>query len=303
MPKPGLQIRQVEASVTGQRLDKFLVETCPDLSRSQIQILIADGLVSVNGKSARPSHKLSTGNKVIISVPTPAQATLEPQEIPFELIYEDSDFIVINKPAGLTVHPAPGHASGTLVNALINKFPDLNEFGASLRPGIVHRLDKDTSGLMVTARNEQARQHLIGEFKSRSVRKSYFVLVKGRLEPKTGAIEAPIGRHPSDRKRMAIVSNGREARTSYRVIKYLNGYTLVEAEIETGRTHQIRVHFAGIGYPVAGDSVYGVKSPVLNRQFLHSHRLEFRAMTGHRIHVFTCGLPDDLERALSLISR
>ncbi len=297
------QIKELEAAITGQRLDKFLAEAYPELSRTQIQKLIDNGLVTVNQKAARPSFKLKAGDRVLMAVPLPGPAVLEPQEIPFELIYEDFDFIVINKPAGLTVHPAPGHTSGTLVNALINKFPDLERFGASLRPGIVHRLDKDTSGLMVIARHEKASRHLISQFKSRTVRKSYLLLVKGRLVPVTGAIDAPIGRHPSDRRRMAVVSTGREARTNYHVKQYLDGYTLVEADIETGRTHQIRVHFAAIGYPVVGDSTYGIKSPLLHRQFLHSYRLEFRPITGNGTHTFTCDLPSDLKNALKAIGR
>jgi 23S rRNA pseudouridine1911/1915/1917 synthase len=208
---------------------------------------------------------------------------------------------VINKPAGLTVHPGPGHESGTLVNALIKEFPDLEVFGSSLRPGIVHRLDKDTSGLMVIARNENARQHMVAQFKSQLVKKRYLVLVKGRLLPLHGIIDAPIGRHPAQRQRMAVVSAGRNARTVYRVKKHLRGYTLVEAEIETGRTHQIRVHFAAIGYPVAGDNTYGVKVPFVNRQFLHACRLEFKPMEAEKSHVFNSDLPGDLRQALQTL--
>jgi len=297
------QIKKLEAVTAGQRLDSFLAKANPELSRAQVQKLINSGLVTVNGKSGRPSFKLKEGDLIIMTVPPPEPASLEPQEIPFELVYEDTDFIVINKPAGLTIHPAPGHSSGTLVNALIKRFPDLKDFGPTLRPGIVHRLDKDTSGLMVIARHEKASRHLINQFKTRAVKKRYLLLVKGRLTPETGFIEAPVGRHPVDRKRMAVVTSGRDARTGYRVKQYYDGYTLVEAEIETGRTHQIRVHFAAIGYPVIGDAIYGVKSTFLHRQFLHSHHLEFRALTGNNIHAFTCDLPADLKDALETIRR
>jgi 23S rRNA pseudouridine1911/1915/1917 synthase len=292
------QIREIEADESDIRLDLYLAKACPELSRSLLQKLIAGGSVSVNRNPARASKKLKLGDRIVVAIPVPGPAVLDRQDIPFELVYSDTDFIVINKPAGLTVHPGPGHGSGTLVNALIKEFPDLEVFGSSLRPGIVHRLDKDTSGLMVIARNENARQHMIAQFKSQLVKKRYLVLVKGRLLPLHGIIDAPIGRHPSQRQRMAVVSAGRNARTLYRVKKHFSGYTLVEAEIETGRTHQIRVHFAAIGYPVAGDSTYGVNVPFINRQFLHACRLEFKPIKGEKSHVFTSDLPEDLQRAL-----
>jgi 23S rRNA pseudouridine1911/1915/1917 synthase len=208
---------------------------------------------------------------------------------------------VINKPAGLTVYPAPGHPSHTLVNAMLKRFPDLSTFGDSLRPGIVHRLDKDTSGLMVIARNEQARLNLVEQFKSRSVTKKYLVLVKGKIVPERGAIDAPIGRDPSDRKRMAVVSRGRPARTDYTVRQYMKGYSLLEVHIKTGRTHQIRVHLSAIGHPVAGDRVYGAKSPLLNRQFLHAFFLEIRLPGSGQPRSFSSGLPADLSKALASI--
>ena len=283
------------------RLDKFLSKNYPELTRTYIQKLIENGSVTVNGRAARAALQLKLKDLIEITIPPPEPAVVLPEDIPFEIVYEDRDVIVINKPAGLTVHPAPGHASHTLVNALIKRFPDLEGFGGSMRPGIVHRLDKDTSGLMVIVRNEMARQNLINQFKSRSVKKCYMVLVKGKLEPSKGAIDAPIGRDPSDRKRMAVVSKGRNARTDYRVLKYIDGYTLVEANIQTGRTHQIRVHFKAIGYPVVGDAVYGVKSSLIKRQFLHACYLEFTLPSGNLLRAFTCELPDDLKQALKTL--
>ena len=293
--------RSLEAPGPVGRLDKFLSKNYPELTRTYIQKLIENGSVTVNGRAARAALQLKLKDLIEITIPPPEPAVVLPEDIPFEIVYEDRDVIVINKPAGLTVHPAPGHASHTLVNALIKRFPDLEGFGGSMRPGIVHRLDKDTSGLMVIVRNEMARQNLINQFKSRSVKKCYMVLVKGKLEPSKGAIDAPIGRDPSDRKRMAVVSKGRNARTDYRVLKYIDGYTLVEANIQTGRTHQIRVHFKAIGYPVVGDVVYGVKSSLIKRQFLHACYLEFTLPSGNLLRAFTCELPDDLKQALKTL--
>ena len=295
--------RTFEVGEEGGRLDKYLADACPDITRSHIQKLIQNGHVIVNDLIERPSCKLRSGDHIEILIPPPDPSVLVPEDIPFDVIYEDRDIVIINKPAGLTVYPAPGHPGHTLANALFKKFPDLAGFGNSLRPGIVHRLDKDTSGLMVVARNEKARLFLINEFKSRNVKKCYIVLVKGKLEPQRGAIDAPIGRDPVNRKRMAIVSKGREARTDYRVIEYLDGYSLVEARIQTGRTHQIRVHFCAIGHPVFGDRVYGVKSKLLNRQFLHAYCLELKLPSNGKSRSFTLDLPEDLKNALRELGR
>ncbi len=210
--------------------------------------------------------------------------------------------MVVEKPAGLTVHPAPGHPSHTLVNAILSHFPHLADIGDSLRPGIVHRLDKDTSGVMLVAKNSVAQASLISQFKARSVVKAYRVLVKGHLTPEDGVIEAPVGRDLSNRKRMAVVAEGREARTGYHVIKYVGGYTLLEIRPETGRTHQIRVHLAAIDYPVVGDRVYGVKSPYLSRQFMHACRLGFKLPSTGEYVEFKSELPPDLEQALKDIA-
>jgi 23S rRNA pseudouridine1911/1915/1917 synthase len=280
------------------RLDKYLAILHPELSRSRIQKLIEQKYILVNDGRVKSSQSLNVGDIVNINLPPPELSSLIPEKIPLNTVYEDDDIIVLNKPAGLTVHPAPGHTSHTLVNALLAHYPELAAFGDSPRPGIVHRLDKDTSGLMLIAKTIAAQQNLISQFKSHSVLKGYMVLVKGRLTPAKGIIEAPIGRHPGNRKRMAIVASGREAKTSYKVKEYLNGYALLEITIQTGRTHQIRVHLAAIGYPVIGDSTYGVRSAYLKRQFVHAFRLGFHLPSNNAYQEFTCDLSQDLRQAL-----
>ncbi len=284
----------------GVRLDKYVTERCPELSRTQVQKLIGDGYIRVNNSTARPGLKLNTGDRVTINIPSPTPRTLTPEEIPLNILYEDDDLLVIDKPAGLTVHPAPGHPSHTLVNAILSHLSGLPETGDWQRPGIVHRLDKDTSGVMLVAKNSVAHSNLTDQFKSRSVVKVYQVLVKGRLTPEKGIIEAPIGRDPRRRQRMAVVaeSRGRKSRTEYQVIEYKGDYTLLEVRPETGRTHQIRVHLAAIGYPVAGDKVYGVKLPHLSRQFVHASRLGFTLPSTGDYVEFSSPLPADLEQAL-----
>jgi 23S rRNA pseudouridine1911/1915/1917 synthase len=284
-------------SSPGIRLDRFVGDRCPELSRTHAQKLIGEGCVTVNGAAAKASLKLETGDRVDIVIPPEAPSHLTAEDIPLKILYEDDDLLVVDKPAGMTVHPAPGHAGGTLVNAVLAHLPGLKEED-SLRPGIVHRLDKDTSGIIVVARNRPAQANLSGQFKSRTVNKAYLVLVKGKLAPEHGFIEADIGRDPRNRQRMAVVSKGREARTEYRVIRYIGDYSLLEIKPETGRTHQIRVHLAAIGFPVAGDAVYGVKSSHLARQFLHAYKLGFRLPSNGEWVEFEAPLPEDLERAL-----
>ena len=292
------QKKTFKAGTDDVRLDKCLAAALPDLTRSHIQKLIKAGNVTINGSAASSSRRLKSTDLITIEIPSPAPSRLEPEDIAIEIIYEDPDMAVINKPAGLTVYPAPGHAGHTLVNAMLQRFPDLACFGDSPRPGIVHRLDKDTSGLIVVARNERTRLHLVNQFKSRSVIKVYLVLVQGRLEPEKGAIDAPIGRDPSDRKRMAVVSRGRTARTDYRVLQYFKNCTLAEAHIQTGRTHQIRVHMSAIGHPVIGDKKYGKSSTPSGRQFLHACYLELRLPGSGQTRSFTCSLPPDLQQVL-----
>ncbi len=299
-PKPEVKILQVTESAV--RLDKYLAGEYPELSRSILQKLIKHGHILVNDFEAKPSQKLGVGDKVYVALPPPEKVSLAAEPIPIDVIYEDDDLLVICKPAGLVVHPSPGHTAHTLVNALLARCPDLAGFGDAMRPGIVHRLDRDTSGLMIIARNSRAQQYLINQFKDRSVSKGYLALVKGKLTPGQGIIDAPIGRDPSNRKRMAVLDSGRQARTGYKVKEYLGGYTLLDITTETGRTHQIRVHLAAIGYPVVGDPVYGVRSPYIKRQFVHAYRLGFRLPVSEQYREFTCELSADLKRAMELIS-
>lgn len=283
----------------GVRLDKYVSEQCPGVSRTQAQKLIDDGCIKVNDRLAKASLKLNPDDRVNITIPLISSATLSPEEIPLNIVYEDTDLLVIDKPAGLAVHPAPGHTTHTLVNAILSRFPELSD--DSLRPGIVHRLDKDTSGLMLIAKNNAAKLNLMEQFKKRLIVKSYVALVKGHLSPEDGTIEASIGRDPHYRKRMAIVTEGKEARTQYHVIKYLGNHTLVEVKPETGRTHQIRVHMAAIGHPVMGDPLYGVKTIHLSRQFLHASRLGFRLPSSGKYVEFNSELPPDLAQALESV--
>ena len=286
----------------GTRLDKFVGEKGVELSRTHAQKLIADGYITVNGRVAKASLKLNIGDRVDIIIPPAPPSLLSPEAIPLNILYEDADLLVVDKPAGLTVHPAPGHPDHTLVNAILFHFPHLADISDSLRPGIVHRLDRDTSGVMLVAKNAVAQANLIDQFKARTIVKAYLVLVKGRLTPERGIIEAPVGRDPRNRKRMAVVAAGREARTEYQVVKYIGSYTLLEIIPQTGRTHQIRVHLAAIGYPVAGDPIYGVKSPHLSRQFLHACRLGFKLPSTGEYVEFKSELPSDLEQALEDIA-
>ncbi len=279
------------------RLDRYLTVVLPELSRSRLQKLIRQGNVVVNQRKARAAQKLEPGDEVYIQLPPPEVPSLTPEEIPVAVLYEDSNLVVIDKPAGLVVYPSPGHTSHTLVNAVLARCPDIKGFDG-IRPGIVHRLDRDTSGVMVIAKNPKVQQFLIDQFKARSVLKVYLVLVKGRLSPSQGAIEAPLGRDPANRKRMAVVRDGRSATTSYKVREYLGDYTFLEVVLQTGRTHQIRVHLTAIGFPVLGDAVYGVRSPLLKRQFVHAHRLGFCLPGDGGYREFVSELPADLQRVI-----
>ena len=293
------------ADKAGFRLDKFVSENCPGLSRSQAQKLIDEGNVLVNGIAEKASHKTEAGEKIEITVPPPAPTGLLPEAIPVKIIYEDDDLLVIDKPAGLTVHPAPGHPSHTLVNAVLSHLNEIEDDGEVTRPGIVHRLDKDTSGVMLVAKNNVALANLADQFKARTVKKTYITLVKGILRPDKGVIDAPIGRDSGDRKKMAVTgeSRGRAARTNYRVIRYVGKNSLLEIMPETGRTHQIRVHLAAIGYPVFGDITYGKKSAFLNRQFLHAQKIGFNLPATGKWVEFESPLPEDLEQALKELDK
>ena len=285
----------------GLRLDKHVAQEHPELSRSYIQKLIEDSYITVNGQSAKPGLKLKTGDQIIVILPPPPPTSPQPESMPVPIAYEDDDLIVVDKPAGLTVHPAPGHPSHTLVNALLAHCPGLAAIDDSERPGIVHRLDRDTSGLMVVAKNRFAWTNLSRQISSRLAIKQYLLLVRGHVLSSQGIIEAPIGRNPRDRKKMATVAGGRPACTVYKVLRYLDDYTLVEATLKTGRTHQLRVHFSSIGHPVVGDAVYGAKSPFLKRQFVHSYCLGFKLPSTNRYVEFRSELPADLQQALEAI--
>ncbi len=289
----------------GVRLDKFVSENCLGLSRTQAQKLIDDGCVTINGCEEKASYRPEIGARIEVNIPPPTPSNLLPEAIPVKILYEDDDLLVIDKPAGLAVHPAPGHPSHTLVNAVLSHLSHLPDAGDTSRPGIVHRLDKGTSGVMLVAKNSTALTNLSDQFKSRSVKKVYLTLVKGQLKPERGIIEAPIGRDSGDRKKMSVTgeSRGRQARTNYRVIKYIGKYSLLEITPETGRTHQIRVHLAAIGYPVVGDEPYGIKSIYLKRQFLHAYRIGFHLPSSGRYVEFESPLPEDLKKALDEIDR
>lgn len=264
----------------GARLDSFLARSIENTSRSAAQQLIDDGRVTLRGKAVKSSYKVAENDEFSVELPEVVEdAGLEAQDIPLDVIYEDSDLIVVNKPKGLVVHPAPGHADGTLVNALMYHCGDsLSGVGGELRPGIVHRIDMETSGLLIAAKNDFAHRHLSDQLKDRSLSRVYETIVRGNIKDESGTIDAPIGRHPTDRKRMAVTQrNSRNAVTHYEVIARYDGYTHLRCKLETGRTHQIRVHLAHIGHPVLGDMVYGMKKPELglDSQCLHARRIKF----------------------------
>lgn len=292
-----------------ERLDKFIAARVPDLSRGAVQRLIDAGRVTVNGALKDAAHKVGQGDAIVVRVPPPRSATVEPEDIPLSIVYEDGDLIVIDKPAGLVVHPAVGHDRGTLVNAVLAHAPDLKGVGGESRSGIVHRLDKDTSGLIVVAKHDAAHQALQRQFKARSVKKMYLALVEGRLEPAEGVIDAPIARDRVHRRRMAVAMEGRSSRTRYVVREYgrVEGqsYSLVEAYPETGRTHQIRVHFAWLDHPLAGDRLYGRRKPSLpiGRHFLHAARLTFCLPSSGEERTFESPLPEDLQQVLAMLDR
>ena len=278
----------------GERLDVFLTARCSDLSRSRIRRLIDDGHVAIDGRFGKASTRLVAGQTVTLEVPPPSSSELQPWHAPLSIVFEDEGLIVIDKLAGMTVHPAPGNEDHTLANAVLAHAPDIEGIGGERRPGIVHRLDKDTSGLIVVAKNERAHSHLSDQFKRREVNKVYLALVVGHPSPPEADIDAPIGRHPQVRQRMAIVSTGRPAITRYRVVTSYKRASLVEVRPRTGRTHQIRVHLSSVGHPVVGDAVYGRTVPGLSRQFLHAHRLAFVHPSSQEVVRFTAELPDDL---------
>ena len=296
---------EVESKDAGKRLDVFLAAEVEELTRSHIQKLLSTGMAIVNGEQARASYRTRPGDVVILQVPEPEGMVIKGEPIPLDVYYEDSDVIVVNKPRGMVVHPAEGNYSGTLVNALLHHCPDLSGINGVLRPGIVHRLDKDTSGLIMVAKNDAAHISLATQLQDRLVTRRYVALVHGRVKEPSGVVDAPIGRDPRDRQKMAVVwKNSKHAVTNYRVLKQYTGYTCLELKLETGRTHQIRVHLSFIGHPVVGDLKYGPSRPHfgLDGQFLHAAVLGFRhPRTGAPLE-FIAPLPKVLETVLDKLT-
>ena len=303
----GHYVCQAAETFRGQRLDVFIAALFPELSRTAVQKLINDGQVRLNGAPAeRGSRKIQAGDQVELEVPAPVEFTLVQEEIPLEIYYEDHDLVVVNKPRGMVVHPAGGHERGTLVNALLAHCQDLSGINGVMRPGIVHRLDKDTSGLLMVAKNDAAHHSLAGQLQNRQVKRRYLALVHGVIRENSGRVEAPIGRDPRDRQKMAVThQNAKEALTYYQVLERYAGYTWLELRLATGRTHQIRVHLAYIGRPVAGDPRYGPNKPAfgLAGQFLHAHNLGFNHPTTGAYLEFTAPLPPELQTILDGLSK
>ena len=289
-----------------QRLDAFLASSLDGLTRSQATRLIESGEVAVNGRAVSKSYKLAGDEDIAVTLPEPEPVEAVPQDIPLDVVYEDADVIVVNKPSGMVVHPAPGHPDGTLVNALLYHCAGtLSGVGGALRPGIVHRIDRDTSGLIIAAKNDAAHQYLSAQLADHTLARTYECIVVGALREDRGTVDAPIARHPTDRKRMAVVAGGREAVTHWEVIARYPGYTHVRCRLETGRTHQIRVHMAYIGHPILGDTVYGAKKevPGLTGQCLHAVGLRFLHPRTHEVVELSCPLPDEFTRMLQKIRK
>ena len=300
-----IRLRASEES-KNQRLDAFLASSLDGLTRSQAARLIESGEVAVNGKTAGKSYKLAGGEDIAVTLPEPEPVEAVPQDIPLDVVYEDADVIVVNKPSGMVVHPAPGHPDGTLVNALLYHCAGtLSGIGGALRPGIVHRIDRDTSGLIIAAKNDAAHQYLSAQLADHTLARTYECIVVGALREDRGTVDAPIARHPTGRKRMAVVAGGREAVTHWEVIARYPGYTHVRCRLETGRTHQIRVHMAYIGHPILGDTVYGAKKevPGLTGQCLHAVGLRFLHPRTHEVVELSCPLPEEFTRMLQKIRK
>lgn len=306
--------RQVELtiSIPGERLDKALTDALPELSRTRVQQLIKEEQVLVNGRTAKSSQKMEGGEQILVTLPEPVETDLIPWDHLLDIRYEDDDLLVINKPAGMVVHPSAGHEQDTLVNAVLAYCPELPVIGSEKRPGIVHRLDKDTSGLIIVAKNERALHMMQAQFKKRTISKVYLALVEGQVQPPAALIDAPLGRDPRSRKKMSVIPPGRspslEARpsqTDYRTLISYDDYTLLECQPRTGRTHQIRVHLAYIGFPIVGDTIYGRRKRKLGlkRHFLHATRLTFERPSDMEEVTVNAELPPDLQASLDLLGQ
>lgn len=296
-----MEIKKIIVDETGKRIDKYISEKL-DLTRSRIQKLIDDGMVSINGKTAKSSAKVNEGEILTVEIPELKPLEIVPEEIPLNILYDDDDVLVIDKPKGMVVHPANGNYTGTLVNAIMAKYKDnLSGINGVIRPGIVHRIDKDTSGVLVIAKNDKAHLKLAEQLKEHSMTRVYVAVVRGKLKNSVGTIDAPIGRNPKDRKKMGVVANGKRAVTHYKVIKELDDCSIIEVRLETGRTHQIRVHMAYIGHPLLGDNVYsnGKNKYGFVGQALHAKILGFIHPSTGEYMEFSSKLPEEFEKLLA----
>ena len=295
------------ADISGERLDAFLARTGEELSRSAAQKLIEEGLVTLNGKPGKKNDKLNMGDRVDYQIPEPKEVDIAPKEMPLDIGYEDEDVLVLNKPKGLVVHPAAGHQDDTLVNGLLHAMAgQLSGINGELRPGIVHRIDKDTSGLLAVAKNDYAHNMLASQLKDHTMARTYEAIVCGSFREDSGTVDAPIGRHPSDRKKMCVIArNSKEAVTHWEVVRRYRGYTHIRCRLETGRTHQIRVHMAHIGHPILGDTVYGHKKPELGQdsQCLHAGALCFRHPRDGRPVMVFAPLPEYFTQVLEKLEK
>lgn len=294
----------VDAESAKTRIDKYITENLgEDVSRSQVQLWITDGHVFVNEGPVKSNYKVSQGDRILLKIPEPSAVEIIPEDIPLEIAYEDADVIVVNKPRGMVVHPAPGHSSGTLVNALMFHCKDLSGINGELRPGIVHRIDKDTTGLIMAAKNDKAHASLAAQLKDHSVNRRYLALVHGNISHDQGTIDAPIGRDAQDRKLYTVTDrNSKHAVTHFTVVERFGDYSLLELKLETGRTHQIRVHMKYIGHPLVGDPVYGKSKGIkLNGQALHAAILGFVHPSTGEYMEFSAPMPDDMEELLTIL--
>ena len=292
----------IDSAMTG-RIDKELAHHLTDISRSQLQKWIEDGNVTVNGEKVKPKYKLVVGDRVVVQPKKPQKIDLEPENIPLDIVYEDDDVIVVNKPQGMVVHPAPGHPNHTLVNALLYHSP-LSTINGEFRPGIVHRIDKDTSGLLMIAKNDLAHRSLAAQLKAKTNEREYVALVHGVIKEERGTIDAPLGRSKKDRKKQAVVEDGRHAVTHFKVLERFQHYTLVSCRLETGRTHQIRVHMKYIRHPLAGDPLYGPRKTLPgNGQYLHARLLGFKHPRTGKQMTFTSPLPEYFQKMIDHLEK
>lgn len=297
-------IHTVSEEEANERIDKIISKLQKEWSRTQVQQWIKDGLVTVNGKTVKSNYKGVEGDEIEMTIPDPEEIDVVPEKMDLDIYYEDSYVLVVNKPRGMVVHPSPGHTTGTLVNGLLAHCKDLSGINGKLRPGIVHRIDKDTSGLLMVAKNDVAHESLVNQLVEKSVTRKYYAIVHGNIPHDYGTIDAPIGRDPKDRQSMAVVNNGKEAITHFRVLERLGNFTFIECQLETGRTHQIRVHMRYIGYPIVGDPKYGPRRTIVfGGQVLHAGVLGFKhPLTGKYMH-FEAPLPDDFKNLLNLLRK